>query len=233
MPFFNKNVRRIYLRILIVISCFAIVAWSAYQVWLHKVHTVIPDQVYRSAQLSPPLLAHYLKTKGIKSVINLRGSQPRTKWYRQEVALTEQMDVNHYDISLPSHTIPNKEKLQLLVYTLIHAPKPILVHCLGGADRTGLASAVALILDNNATLQQSKHQISALHLVFSPTSVGKLVFPYYHTWLVKNHLPHNRENFLKWVCSEHPFNHQAPPAKANEVKNLLCPHLRLTQTAQD
>jgi hypothetical protein len=116
----------------------------------------------------------------------------------------------------------------MLVYVLLHAQQPILLHCLGGADRTGLASAIALILDQNASLAESKTQISIRHLVLSPNSIGKLVFPYYQQWLAQNHLPHNRDNFLKWVCSPEPFNRSLPYDHPNTSDNFNpCPGLGL------
>lgn len=210
MPFLLNSARRIWLGISIGIISTLMLIWALYQTWLGMAHAVIPNQVYRSAQLSPSLLSHYIKTKNIKSVINLRGAQPRSAWYQKEVAVTTRLGATHYDISLSSHEVPIKEKLRMLVYIILHAQQPLLVHCLGGADRSGLASAIALILDQNATLAQSERQISFRHLVLSPSSIGKLVFPYYQHWLATNHLPHNRENFLKWVCSPHPFHHDAP-----------------------
>jgi len=207
MPFLSKKKLSIF-------CCLALV-FTLYEVWLHTIHTVIPNQVYRAAQLSPALLGHYIKTHHIKAVINLRGARPSATWYQQEVAVTEQMGAHHYDLNLASKRLPSTENMRALVYILLHAPKPLLVHCLGGADRSGLASAIALILDKNTTLAQSETQISVLHLVLSPISIGKLVFPYYQSWLSTNHLPHNRANFLQWVCAKQPFNAQSTDINNN------------------
>lgn len=205
MPFLSKNARRISLWVLTGIVVVLAAVGGAYQIWLSTIHVVIPNQIYRSAQLTSPLLHHYIRTKNIKTVINLRGAQPKSAWYKKELAITSELGATHYDINMVSHQAPNKEQLRMLVYLLLYAKPPFLVHCLGGADRSGLASAVALILDKNASLPESKQQISIKHLVFSPTSTGKLTFPHYQRWLATNHLPHNRDNFLKWVCSPNPI----------------------------
>lgn len=204
MPFLTKNARRIS-RIIAGIILLSAVIWGGYHIWLRQTHAVIVDQVYRSAQLSPQILQQRIRAQHIKSVFNLRGEQVNSAWYVQEVAATQQMGAEHFDLTLDAHKIPSKEALRKLVYVLMHAPRPILVHCLGGADRSGLASAVAMIL-NDAPLTQSQYQISILHLVLSPHSIGKLVFPYYQHWLTQNKLTHSRENFLHWVCSTEPFD---------------------------
>lgn len=228
MPLSPKNIRRIFLYLFIPIIGLLAILWATYQIWLSTIHVVIPSQVYRSAQLTSPILHHYIRTKEIKTVINLRGAQQNAKWYKKEIAMTTELGAIHYDISLGSHQIPIKEKMRMLVYLLLHAPRPILVHCLGGADRSGLASAVALILYKNAPLAESEQQISVEHLVLSPRSIGKLVFPYYQQWLMDHHLSHNRENFLKWVCSPYPFDHTATYHYAKKLDNYNpCPQLGL------
>ncbi len=47
-------------------------------------HTVVPDQFYRSSQLSPTALEGYVQRYGVKTIINLRGAEPNKKWYRDE-----------------------------------------------------------------------------------------------------------------------------------------------------
>src|SRR5438067_1051286 len=46
-------------------------------------HTVEKKKLYRSAQLSPKVLKNYIKTYGIKTVINLRGVDHKAAWWQQ------------------------------------------------------------------------------------------------------------------------------------------------------
>lgn len=225
MPMITQKKYRLAVWILVIATFLYAIGWAAYRDWLIRTHTVISHEVYRSAQLSPHRLHHYIETRQIKSIINLRGMQDHSAWYLKEVAMSTSMGVKHYDLALPSHRIPSVAELRALVYLLMQAPKPTLLHCLGGADRTGFASAVAMILTDHS-LSQSEQQVSIKHLVLSPHSIGLMVFPYYKTWLNENHLSHSRDNFLAWVCSPAPFGKDAPEtAPSNRDLNALnlCP----------
>jgi protein-tyrosine phosphatase len=206
---------------------------AAYQAWLSVIHVVIPNEVYRSSQLSPNVLKYYIKTKGIKSVINLRGAEPYATWYLDELNTSQQMGAQHYDLDLASKELPSKQRMRKLVYILLNAPKPILVHCLGGADRSGLASAVSLILDKNASLQQAEQQVSIRHFVLSSISIGKLVLPYYQHWLTQQNVTASKQSFLTWVCSPNPFNTQGnPPYPVQLDYYNPCPSLNLPAATQ-
>lgn len=205
MAIFKNKLAKISTRVALSLFSLLLLAFLGYQVWLHTIHPVVPNKVYRSAQVSPTLLKHFVKSQHLKTVINLRGPHPNTKWYQQELAVTRQMGVQHYDLALSSYQVPTKERLRKLVYILMTAPKPILVHCLGGADRSGLASSIGLILNGDPSLQNAQQQMSIRHFVIKNRSIGKLVYPYYTRWLTRHHLTHSKTHFLQWMCSKHPF----------------------------
>lgn len=202
----GKSITKFVFRIGAIIIALLFIGWVSYETWSLTVHTVIPQKIYRSAQLPASALEYFVKTKHIKTVINMRGPHPNTKWYQEEVIAMKKLGVNHYDIAMHSYKLPTKERMRELVYLLMTSPKPILVHCSGGADRSGLASAFAIILNGNPSLNKSEQQFSLAHFVTSKRSVGKLVFPYYIRWLSQNHLEHSRRNFLRWLCTEDPFD---------------------------
>ncbi|TIX90906.1 dual specificity protein phosphatase family protein [Rhizobium sp. P44RR-XXIV] len=105
-------------------------------------HSVIDGQIYRSAQPTPEELASYIQKNGIKTVINLRGTHPGKAWYDGEVATAQSLGVSHIDFSMSATKAVSPEKAQRLVELMASAPKPILIHCLSGSDRSGLASAL-------------------------------------------------------------------------------------------
>lgn len=202
----GKNIKKLLVHCGITTIALLFIGWVSYESWLLTIHAVIPKQVYRSAQLPATTLEYFVKSKHIKTVINMRGPHPQTRWYEKEVNAMKKLGVKHYDIAMSSYKVPSKERMRKLLYLLMTAPKPILVHCLGGADRSGFASALAMILNGNPSLNQSEQQFSLAYLVISKHSVGKRVFPYYTGWLQERHLKHNRTNFLKWACSQEPFH---------------------------
>lgn len=164
----------------------------------NNIHTVIPGQVYRSAQLSPEKLDSLVKQYHIQAVINLEG-RSQEAWFLQEQQTLADDHVQLYNIGLPAKGLPPAQQFKKLVQVLLTTPKPILIHCKNGADRTGLASAIALILYQGADLTTAKQQIAWWYGALSPQSTGRVVIPMYQTWLTQNQLPHNRANFLKWT----------------------------------
>lgn len=168
--------------------------------WIVKsnIHTVIPNQIYRSAQLGPSEFKKIIREKHIHSIINLRGKNVDNDWYRKEIAVSKELAVQHYDLSLKATKLPTRQQLLDLIHLLETAPEPVLIHCEGGADRTGLASALVLLL-RGKTLAEASQEVSFFYFAISKQSVGRLVLPMYANWLTQNHLSSTRDNLLKWV----------------------------------
>lgn len=167
-----------------------------------NIHVVISHQIYRSAELSRLSFVSLIRKEHIRSIINLRGENTGDQWYQAEIKTAKQLGVFHYDITFHAYTLPPKKLLQQLVSALKKLPRPILLHCMGGSDRTGMASAFALIL-NGASLKVAQQQYSMYYFVIRKDSIAKLVFPYYVKWLQQQHLLSNRQNFLRWIALTH------------------------------
>jgi hypothetical protein len=87
---------------------------------------------------------------------------------------------------------------------LLYGEKPFLIHCEAGVDRTGLVSAIALIIEKDPPLSLIKNQFSFRYGVFPFfRSVGPVFFEYYEQWLKKNKKNHNKSNFLYWVANDY------------------------------
>jgi protein tyrosine/serine phosphatase len=111
---------------------------------LYNYHTVTPD-VARSAQPYLGFASGFFTQAGIKSIINLRGENPDWSWWRREKALAASLGLAHADIRMSSRLIPARATLVLLFDVFDAVPKPILLKCSGGQDRTGLASGLYLL----------------------------------------------------------------------------------------
>lgn len=107
-----------------------------------NIHTVDKGKLYRSAQLSYNQFARTIEKYNIKTIINLRGESPKKDWYRDEIQVSKKYGVQHFDIGMSARRIPHAKDLRKLLELFETAPKPILIHCAGGADRTGEASAL-------------------------------------------------------------------------------------------
>ncbi len=172
----------------------------------NNIHTVIPGEVYRSAQLPHEKLDELIQKDHIKTIFNLRGSHVGELWYTLEFNSAKQNNIRFYNWSLPAHSMPTKEQLQHIITALDEAPRPILIHCKNGADRSGLVSAFALILYKNSNFTEADKQITYRYLALSPSSVGRLVMPKYEAWLKKNNLVSNANNLKTWIASPHPLD---------------------------
>ncbi|KQS76301.1 protein tyrosine phosphatase [Rhizobium sp. Leaf384] len=104
-------------------------------------HEVIPGQLYRSAQPSGADLSEYKSRYGIRTVINLRG-EGSSAWYRDEVEAAAREGMVHIDFRMSAFKALTLEENYALIAILRDSPKPILIHCKSGADRTGLASVI-------------------------------------------------------------------------------------------
>ena len=185
--------------LLITLGILLILSVTLTYLYFHNFHTLIPNAVYRSNQLSKLEFAHAIEQYHVKSIINLRRDYPAA-WYTDEIDISQAKNVQHYDVGMAAYALPDPKLLSQLVQTLEEAPRPVLIHCQGGSDRSGLASAILLILGGETSLPVINHQISYYpYFVIHSDSVGKLVLERYETWLKENHLTSSRENFLTWV----------------------------------
>lgn len=105
-------------------------------------HEVEPGLYYRSAQLNPDELQRIIKQHGIRSVLNLRGKNTGTPWYDSEIVAAAGSGVTHLDYAISARNPVSLKQISEIQAMIAQAPKPILVHCWDGADRTGLITAV-------------------------------------------------------------------------------------------
>ncbi|WP_296071279.1 dual specificity protein phosphatase family protein [uncultured Agrobacterium sp.] len=111
---------------------------------LGNFHEVVPGQFFRSNQPTTEQLTRYTEDYGIKTVINLRGANEGESWYRDELETSKKLGLNHIDFGMSASRELTMSQVNQLVAIMRDAPKPILIHCKSGADRTGLATALYL-----------------------------------------------------------------------------------------
>lgn len=126
-------------------------------------HEVIPGRFYRSAQLSPEALGNYIHQYGIRTVINLRGENEDSDWYRNEAQAVQAHGVSLVNFRMSAKRQLTVEQSRELVDIMRAAEGPILVHCQGGADRTGLASVMYLQQIAGVDEETAELQLSPLY----------------------------------------------------------------------
>lgn len=124
-----------------------VILWATYFFAYGNFHKVDKD-VYRSAQLFDFNLPYYLKKHKIKSILNLRSMRKakklKRKWYVDEVSISKELNVVRYDYPIGDREEASIEEMETIIKLMKNAPKPLLIHCKMGADRTSLASALYL-----------------------------------------------------------------------------------------
>ena len=142
---------------------------TAIAVWLGALqatgnfHAVIPGEYYRSAQVDGADLRNWSQRHGIRSVVNLRGAHPGEAWYDEEVATARDLGLAHYDFRMSASGRIDAARADALLAMLREAPKPVLVHCMSGADRTGLATSLYLTAVAGWGEEKVEWQLSLLY----------------------------------------------------------------------
>jgi protein tyrosine/serine phosphatase len=155
-------VKRLLKRALFALAVAAGLAggWSGYLRLTGNFHAVEEGVIYRSAQLSGNALSSRIREHGLRSVINLRGTNPGKAWYDEEIKASSTAGVQHVDFGLSSARELTDEQIEKLTALLRDAPRPLLIHCEAGADRSGLASALYKLLVAKRPAEEATGQLS-------------------------------------------------------------------------
>jgi protein tyrosine/serine phosphatase len=132
-------------------------------------HAITPGEAYRSARLDRDELEYYIGKYHIKSILNLQGARgPDDRYYSDEVTVYRELGLAHYDLELCAKEKPSKEETDQLIHIFKVAPRPILIHCKAGADRTGLAAAMWKVIVDGEPKSLAARQLSIryFHLPF-------------------------------------------------------------------
>lgn len=136
----GKAIKRIFyfINVLLLIA----VTWASYFLLYGNFHKVDKD-VYRSAQLFSFNLPYYIEKHEIKSILNLSGGEGKS-FYKDEIDISKKYNIVHYDYQISDREVQNIQSMNEIIDIIKNAPKPILIHCKAGADRTSLVSSLYL-----------------------------------------------------------------------------------------
>lgn len=160
--------------------------------FIDNFHTVEKGALYRSGQLKPSRLKKYVKKHGIKTIINLRGVNQKTKWWKREKKITKELGINFYNIPFNAGNFSSKKNLYKLLYLYEHAPKPILIHCRDGADRSGEAAALWILEHQGKSKKEALKHLSFKYgyiKFYRPTKYSLIQMWQGKKWLVQKYNP--------------------------------------------
>ncbi len=113
---------------------------------LYKVN----DSIYRCEQ--PDSLGFEILNKmGVMSVLNLRTTHKDNK-------LKHKLPIQLYNVKMSAEQITDDDIIRAL-WILKNSPKPIVVHCAHGSDRTGAVLAMYRIVFQNWTKEQAINEM--------------------------------------------------------------------------
>lgn len=176
MNVFHRTGRRLALRLVGCLASVVLVSILSYAGVLAATgnfHTVAPGEVYRAAQPSAAAISDYQRDHGVRTILNLRGENRGSAWYDKEVAASERLGIQHIDFKMSARRGITKEEAWRLIQVMEQAPKPLLIHCESGADRTGLASALYLAAIKRTGEETAEKQLSIRYgHIASPAAKG-------------------------------------------------------------
>jgi protein tyrosine/serine phosphatase len=117
-------------------------------------HVVVPGEAYRSAQPSPTFLETIVQQNHLRSILKFN-REVESSWSEKEFAEAKKLGVEIFYIPIGVSELPTRPDMIHIISAIDHAPRPILVHCKTGADRTGLAS-VLLAMQAGASFQAAR-----------------------------------------------------------------------------
>jgi protein tyrosine/serine phosphatase len=126
-------------------------------------NVITEGEAYRSAQLDRDELEYYVRTYNIRSILNLRGQNPDSDWYREELTVSAANRIKHYDIALSSTREPTENEVKQLTKIFREAPRPILIHCQAGADRSGVVAAMWKVFVDQESKSEAEKQLSIFY----------------------------------------------------------------------
>ena len=167
-----------------------------------NLHETIGAGMSRSGQMPARELAGTIERLGIKTVVNL-SKQNKNPWYAPEREVVLSKDARFIHLPISASAYPDPERLKQLLKVVGEIEPPFLVHCHGGADRTGLFFTL-LALREGQDWEQAMGQLSLLRFgYYRRMASAAITYPLYDfaDYAERNHFSKNFEQFGLWLKS--------------------------------
>jgi hypothetical protein len=167
---------------------------------LYNFHWIDAREGARASQAYLGALGSFLTSNELKAIVNLRGPHPDVAWWRYETETCARLGVAHFDVTLNSRRLPLREMLTGLLDAFDAAPRPFIVKCAGGQDRTSFASALYIVHRHGwDAMERAQKQFAMFPF---------LHFPRMHQRWLRQFLPFARERsngepLAEWVRREY------------------------------
>ena len=154
--------------------------------------------VYRSNQPTRKRLERYA-AMGIKTVLFLR-APTKAPPYLQAQAYCEELGLTLVARSLAARSAPSRDILMSLIEVFPTLEKPFLMHCKSGADRASFASAIWLLTQEGASVDEARKMLSPrfIHLKWTKTGILDYILDAYDLRNTRAPI-----GFADWVATEY------------------------------
>ncbi|MCE0507216.1 tyrosine-protein phosphatase [Roseivivax sp. GX 12232] len=161
------------------------------------------------------------RQRGIKTVVNLRGPD-KYSFYLFEKEICDELGLKLIDAKLWARQASSRERFLTAIAALREAEKPVVFHCKSGADRTGIMSAVYLLVFEGASIAEARKQLGLryVHLKSTKTGIQDYILDVFEARQAKGVI-----GFEDWIATEYhaktmqaEFDAGRPPAEATAAK---------------
>ena len=176
---------------------------------LYNFHWVLPGEAARMAQPWVGGYRRFLERRGIRAIINLRGRNDDLSWWKNETAAARALGAAHFDAMLDSRKLPKREMLMALMEAFAETPKPFVMKCSGGQDRTSLGMALYLIYrDGWSAMPAARAQFSRFPYLHFPKRHQRWLKPFIDfaaedakgaklaDWIARDYTPEKLKDWL-------------------------------------
>lgn len=153
----GRGARTVAIAACAVAVLFGALQWTRHEVWAAP-RVVVSGQLVRSGQLDVDELARVVEQYGIRRVIGLRKFDPPAAEYAIEMEWLAEHGVEHVNVALSPTRLPKPEALNALLDAMHAGPRPVLLHCEEGVDRTGLATVLWLVIEEHQDLADARRR---------------------------------------------------------------------------
>jgi protein tyrosine phosphatase (PTP) superfamily phosphohydrolase (DUF442 family) len=181
----------------------------------HKISPI----AYRSAQPTMSQLKRYSKKYGIKTIINLKGTNPAGAYFHFEKEKCEELGLTLVNVGIKSRGIPKPEQITQAKEIFESVEYPIWMHCKAGADRTGIYAVLYQYFKEHIPVAQTDQ------LAFWPfghikySKAGKVDF-YFETF-IRYQKEHPDTEFYDWSQNIADRDQIEKAFKSNTIANFI------------
>jgi len=163
-------------------------------------HEITPGKMWRSYQPSPDDLRKW-KTRGVRTVLNLRGESNVGQYFLEEDACRK-LGMTLVSFRVYSREAPSLDVLEGARRLFKKIEYPALMHCKSGADRAGLMATLYLFFHEGRSLDQAMEQLSFRygHVKHGKTGVIDYAFQQYFDYARENGKSLSSvDDFMHWA----------------------------------